>query len=63
MGLVILASALALVLILEGLLPFLNPGAWRRVFERALQLTDAQIRLLGLSSLVAGTLVLLFFGP
>jgi uncharacterized protein YjeT (DUF2065 family) len=63
MGLEILASAIALVLILEGLLPFLNPGAWRRVFERALQLTDAQIRLLGLSSLVAGSLVLLFFGP
>jgi len=63
MGLVILASAFALVLILEGLLPFLNPGAWRRVFERALQMTDAQIRLLGLSSLVAGSLLLLFFGP
>ena len=63
MALVILASAIALVLILEGLLPFLNPGAWRRVFERALQLTDAQIRLLGLSSLVAGTVLLLFFGP
>jgi len=63
MGLEILAGAIALVLILEGLLPFLNPGAWRRVFERALQMTDAQIRMLGLSSLVAGTLVLLFFGP
>jgi len=63
MGLEILAGAIALVLILEGLLPFLNPGAWRRVFERALQLTDAQIRLLGLSSLLAGTVVLLFFGP
>ena len=63
MALVILASAIALVLIVEGLLPFLNPGAWRRVFERALQLTDAQIRLLGLSSLVAGTLILLVFGP
>ena len=59
----LLASAVALVLILEGLLPFLNPGAWRRVFERALQMTDAQIRLLGLSSLVAGSLLLLFFGP
>jgi hypothetical protein len=59
---VILASAIALVLIVEGLLPFLNPGAWRQVFERALQLTDGQIRLLGLSSLVAGTLILLIFG-
>ena len=39
----LLASALALVLILEGLLPFLNPAAWRRVFERALKMSDAQI--------------------
>ena len=60
---VLLASAIALVLIFEGLLPFLNPGAWRRVFERALQMSDAQIRLLGLASLVAGVLVLLLFGP
>ena len=57
------ASAIALVLILEGLLPFLNPGAWRRVFEQALRLTDAQIRLLGLSSLAIGLLILLLFGP
>ena len=62
MGL-LLASAVALVLILEGLLPFLNPGAWRRVFERALQMTDGQIRLLGLSSLAIGVAILLVFGP
>ena len=62
MGL-LLASAVALVLILEGLLPFLNPGAWRRMFERALQLTDPQIRLLGLSSLAIGVTILLVFGP
>ena len=62
MGLLI-ASAVALVLILEGLLPFLNPGAWRRVFERALEMTDAQIRLVGLGSLIAGVLILLVFGP
>ena len=62
MGL-LLASAVALVLILEGLLPFLNPGAWRRVFERALQMSDAQIRMLGLSSLGVGVTILLVFGP
>ncbi len=62
MGLIV-ASAIALVLILEGLLPFLDPGAWRRMFERALQMTDAQIRLVGLASLVAGVAVLLVFGP
>ena len=58
----LLASAIGLVLILEGLLPFLNPGAWRRVFERAVQLSDAQIRMLGLSSLAIGVAILLFFG-
>ena len=60
---VLLGSAIALVLILEGLLPFLSPAAWRRVFERALQMNDAQIRMLGLSSLVAGVVLLLLFGP
>ncbi len=58
-----LGSAIALVLILEGLLPFLSPGAWRRVFERALRMSDGQVRLLGLSSLVVGVLILLVFGP
>ena len=55
-------SALALVLVFEGLLPFVNPGAWRRVFERALQLSDGQIRLLGLASLASGVALLLIFG-
>jgi len=59
----LLASAVALVLILEGLLPFLNPAAWRRLFEHALQLSDAQIRMLGLTSLAIGVIVLLVFGP
>ena len=58
----LLASAIGLVLILEGLLPFLNPGAWRRVFERAVKMSDAQIRALGLSSLAIGVAILLFFG-
>ncbi len=58
-----IASAVALVLILEGLLPFINPGAWRRVFERALQMTDAQIRLVGLGSLIAGVVILAILAP
>ena len=61
MGL-LLAGAIGLVLVLEGLLPFLNPGAWRRVFERAVQLSDAQIRALGLTSLAIGVAILLVFG-
>jgi len=50
--------ALALVLVLEGLLPALNPGGWRRMFEQLLQLPDHQIRTFGLISMVAGLVML-----
>ena len=58
----LLLGAMALMLVFEGLLPFLSPGAWRRVFERALQMSDGQIRFLGLASLLAGVLMLAFLG-
>jgi len=54
-------GALALMLVFEGLLPFLSPGAWRRVFERAVKLSDGQIRLIGLSSMLVGLLLLLLW--
>ena len=57
----LLLGALALVLVIEGLLPFLSPAAWRRVFERATRLSDGQIRFLGLSSMIAGVAMLLVF--
>ncbi|MCW7540331.1 DUF2065 domain-containing protein [Aquabacterium sp. A7-Y] len=50
--------ALALVLVFEGLLPLFSPVTWRRVFEQALQLSNGQIRFLGLASLVAGLILL-----
>ena len=53
-----LLGALALMLVLEGLLPFFSPQAWRQVFERATRLSDGQIRFLGLSSMVAGLVLL-----
>ena len=53
----LLLGAVALMLVFEGLLPFLSPGAWRQVFERATRLTDGQIRFLGLSSMVLGLLL------
>ena len=52
-------GALALMLVIEGLLPMANPAAWRRVFERALQMSDGQIRFLGLASVAAGALLLM----
>jgi hypothetical protein len=59
----ILLAALALMLVVEGLLPFLSPGAWRSVFERATRLSDGQIRFLGLTSMIAGLAMLLLFWP
>ncbi len=59
----LLLGALALMLVLEGLLPFLSPRNWRAVFERALKMSDGQIRFLGLSSMMAGVAMLYFFWP
>jgi uncharacterized protein YjeT (DUF2065 family) len=47
-------TALALVLVVEGLLPFISPGGWRRMFSQMLQLNDGQIRSFGLCSIVLG---------
>ena len=54
----LLLGALALMLIFEGLLPFLSPGAWRSAFQKATQMSDGQIRFIGLSSMVIGILLL-----
>ncbi len=59
MGTVFL-MALALMLIIEGLLPFLAPKLWRDTFLRILQMTDGQIRFLGLTSMLVGLVLLLF---
>ena len=50
--------ALALMLILEGVLPFLAPNLWRDTFRRITQMTDCQIRFVGLSSMIVGLLLL-----
>ena len=52
--------ALALMLILEGVLPFLAPNLWRETFRRVTQMTDGQIRFVGLSSMLVGLLLLLW---
>lgn len=53
-----LFAALALVLILEGLLPFISPRRWRETMQQALQLPDNTLRLFGLVALVLGALLL-----
>jgi len=54
-------SAVALMLVAEGLLPFLSPASWRRVFEKAMQMSDGQLRFLGLTSMLAGLAMLFVF--
>jgi len=57
----LLLGAVALMLVLEGLLPFLSPSSWRSVFERATRLSDGQIRFIGLSSMLIGLALLLLY--
>jgi uncharacterized protein YjeT (DUF2065 family) len=49
-------QALALVLVVEGLLPLLVPGRWRRTFVQLLKLNDGQLRFFGLLSVSLGVL-------
>jgi hypothetical protein len=48
------------MLVIEGLMPFLVPGAWRDTFRRLIEMSDGQLRFVGLSSMLAG-LILLYF--
>jgi uncharacterized protein YjeT (DUF2065 family) len=53
-----LMTAVALMLVIEGLLPFLFPTVWRDAFRRLTEMSDGQIRFVGLSSMLAGLLLL-----
>jgi uncharacterized protein YjeT (DUF2065 family) len=52
-------AACALVLVLEGLLPFLAPRTWREAFRRLTELSDGQLRFVGLVSIAIGIIVLI----
>ena len=52
--------AFALMLVLEGIMPFLFPAQWLETFRRIIQFSDGQIRFFGLTSMLAGLLLLLF---
>ena len=54
-------AACALVLVIEGLMPFISPVGWRRMFTQIMQLSDGQIRFFGLMSIVGGLLLLWLF--
>lgn len=54
-----LGLAVALMLVLEGLLPLAAPARWREMFRRVLDLSDGQIRFFGLVAIASGVLLLL----
>ena len=54
----LLWAALALMLVLEGLYPFISPQGWRNLFAQILKLGDGQIRFFGLCSIALGLLLL-----
>lgn len=53
-----LAIALSLVLVIEGILPFLSPRSWRDMIMQVAQLSERQLRIMGLTSMLAGLFLL-----
>lgn len=56
-----LLLAFALMLVIEGILPFLAPRVWRDTFRRVTEFSDGQIRFIGLSSMLVGVVMLTLF--
>lgn len=55
-------SALGMVFLIEGIIPFLFPGRWRSIFDRICRLNDGQIRFVGLAAVLIGS-ALLWLAP
>jgi uncharacterized protein YjeT (DUF2065 family) len=55
-----LMLAFSLMLVLEGILPFLVPTIWRETFRKLTEMSDGQIRFVGFVSMIAGLLLMLF---
>ena len=56
-----LLLAFALMLVIEGLLPFIAPRVWRDTFRRVTEMNDGQIRFIGLTSMIIGLVLLMVF--
>ena len=56
-----LILAFALMLVLEGIIPFVAPATWRETFTRLIRLADGQIRFVGLGSMLLGLVILFVF--
>jgi uncharacterized protein YjeT (DUF2065 family) len=56
-----LLLAFALMLVLEGLVPFIAPSAWRETFRRLIEFSDGQVRFVGLTSMLVGIILIMIF--
>jgi uncharacterized protein len=56
-----LLMAFGLMLVIEGLLPFVAPRLWRETFRRVTEMADGQLRFIGLSSIIIGLVMILLF--
>ena len=52
-----LLLALALVLIIEGLMPGINPSMWRNMVKQMAELDDQKLRMIGIGSMIAGAVL------
>lgn len=55
-----LLNAIALVFIIEGLMPFISPSGLKKTYKSIQEMPDSQLRMIGLASVIAGALLLLF---
>lgn len=55
----VLIAALGMMLVFEGLFPFIFPELWRKTMRQATELSEMQLRLMGLTSIVIGTFIIL----
>jgi uncharacterized protein YjeT (DUF2065 family) len=55
-----LLAAIALVMVIEGIMPFLNPSGLRQALERIASMPDRALRVAGLFSMIAGATLLYF---
>jgi uncharacterized protein YjeT (DUF2065 family) len=53
-----LLAALGLLLVLEGIAPFLNPQGVKRAFARLVEVRDRELRIAGLGSMLVGVIIL-----
>jgi uncharacterized protein YjeT (DUF2065 family) len=53
-------TAIALLFVIEGMLPFVRPSRYKQLVAQIIRLSDSQLRTYGLTAMIAGLLLLFF---